>query len=152
MAEVLNLKDYLDKKKVKYRSITHYPSYTAQEIAASAHIPGREMMKTVIVKLDGKLAMMVLPAHHNVNFDTLKQACGAKNISLATESEFQKAFPEIELGAMSPFGNLYDMDVYIENFWSDDNKISFNAGNHTELVRMTYKDYQKLAHPKVVNA
>jgi len=148
---VANIKEWLDKQKVNYKCINHYPTYTSQETAASAHVPGRRLAKTVILKVDGKLAMLVLPAHHNVNFDMLQKQTGAKKVSLATESEFKDQFPECEVGAMPPFGNLYGMDVYIEDCWGADRKIAFNAGTHTELVQLQYEDYENLVHPKTIH-
>jgi len=144
------LKKFLDDNKVKYVKISHSPTYTAQEIAASAHVPGKEMAKTVIIKVDGKMAMAVLPAPHKVDFKLLKAAIGAKSVELATEQEFADSFPECEPGAMPPFGNLYDMDVYVAEKLAADKEIAFNAGSHTELFRLAYKDFERLAKPKVV--
>jgi Ala-tRNA(Pro) deacylase len=146
---VKKLKEFLDKERVKYVVISHSPAYTAQEIAASAHIPGKELAKTVMVKLDGKMAMVVLPASHKVNFDRLKTAASAKHADLASEKEFQDTFPGCEIGAMPPFGNLYDMDVYVTETLTEDKDIAFNAGSHTELVRLPYKDFERLVGPKV---
>ncbi len=145
------VKQFLDSNKIKYLSIKHSPSYTAQEIAASAHVPGKMMAKTVIVKLDGTMAMVVEPANHKVNFDHLKKSSGAKDVALASESEFQDRFPECELGAMPPFGNLYGMDVFIVDSLTIDDQILFNAGTHTELIKMSYKDFEKLVSPKVIS-
>ncbi len=144
------LKEFLDRNKVKYVAISHSPSYTAQEIAASAHVPGREMAKTVIVKVDGRMAMAVLPAPHKVDFKLLKNALGASSVELATEKEFSDRFPECEPGAMPPFGNLYDMDVYVAQKLTEDHEIAFNAGSHTELVKLSYGDFARLVKPKVV--
>ena len=144
------LKEFLDRNKVKYVAISHSPSYTAQEIAASAHVPGREMAKTVIVKVDGRMAMAVLPAPHKVDFKLLKNALGASSVELATEKEFSDRFPECEPGAMPPFGNLYDMDVYVAQKLTEDEEIAFNAGSHTELVKLSYGDFARLVKPKVV--
>ncbi len=145
------LKTFLDKNKVKYIALSHSPTYTAQEIAASAHVPGREMAKTVIVKVNGKMAMAVLPAPQKVDFKLLKEALGAKSVELATEQEFADSFPECEPGAMPPFGNLYDMDVFVARKLSEDEEIAFNAGSHTELVKLSYKDFEKLVKPKVLS-
>lgn len=144
------LKELLDKHHVKYVIITHSLAYTAQEVAASAHIPGKELAKTTIVKVDGKLAMAVLPASAMVHVKRLKEAIGARNVELAEEAEFRDAFPDCETGAMPPFGNLYGMDVYVEESLAEDEEIAFNAGTHTELVRMAYKDFANLVKPKVV--
>ncbi|MEE8263933.1 MAG: YbaK/EbsC family protein [Gammaproteobacteria bacterium] len=147
---VKKLKDFLDKNKTKYVSIKHSPTYTAQEIAASAHIPGKELAKTVMVKLDGKLAMAVLPASFRVDLNRLKDAAGVGVVEIANEQDFKNLFPECELGAMPPFGNLYDMDVYVAQSLAEDEEIAFNAGSHTELIKLAYKDFEKLVAPKVV--
>jgi Ala-tRNA(Pro) deacylase len=148
---VKKLKEFLDANKIKYVSITHSPAYTAQQIAASAHIPGKELAKTVMVKLDGKLAMAVLPASFKVDFDLLKQASGAGKVELATENEFRETFPGCELGAMPPFGNLYDMAVYAAALLAADEEIAFNAGSHVELIKLSYKDFERLVRPKVAD-
>ena len=144
------LKNFLDKNKIKYTTIKHSPAYTAQEIAEIAHISAKELAKTVIVKIDGKLAMVVLPAHIKVDFDKVKQSTGANQIDLASEFEFKEKFPDCELGAMPPFGNLFDMDVYVLNDLTKDEKIAFNAGSHSELIKLSYKDFENLVQPKVI--
>jgi Ala-tRNA(Pro) deacylase len=146
---VQKLKDYLDAQNVKYVAIQHSPAYTAQEIAASAHVRGKELAKTVMVTLDGRLAMVVLPASRKVGFDSLCQASGADNVQLASEQAFRDMFPDCEVGAMPPFGNLYNMEVFVSRLLSHDEEIAFNAGSHTELIRMSYKDFERLAEPKV---
>jgi len=140
---------FLDSQKVKYVLIKHSPAFTAQEIAASAHIPGRELAKTVMVKLDGEMAMAVLPASYRVDFNGLKKVTGAKKIELASENEFQRLFPQCEIGAMPPFGNLYDMPVYVAQPLAEDEEIAFNAGSHAELMKLHYADFEKLVEPKV---
>jgi Ala-tRNA(Pro) deacylase len=147
---VAKLKEFLDRHKVKYVIISHSPAITAQEIAASAHIPGKELAKTVMVKIDGKMAMAVVPASHQVDFELLKAATGASRVELASEQDFRDAFPGCELGAMPPFGNLYDMPVIASQTLAADEEIAFNAGSHTELVRMAYADFQRLVQAKVV--
>jgi Ala-tRNA(Pro) deacylase len=148
---VKKLKEFLDANKIKYVSITHSPAYTAQQIAAAAHIPGKELAKTVMVKLDGKLAMAVLPASLKIDFDLLRQASGAGKVELATESEFRETFPGCELGAMPPFGNLYDMAVYVAVPLAADEEIAFNAGSHVELIKLAYEDFERLVKPKVAD-
>jgi Ala-tRNA(Pro) deacylase len=143
------LMEFLDAHGVKYVTIKHSAAYTAQEIAASAHIRGKELAKTVMVKIDGKLAMAVVPATHRVDVKLLKKAAGAKKVGIASEDDFRGAFPECELGAMPPFGNLYDMEVYAASELAEDEEIAFNAGSHTELVRLSFKDFERLVKPKV---
>jgi Ala-tRNA(Pro) deacylase len=143
------LQTFLDRHQVKYVTIRHSPAFTAQEIAASAHIPGKQLAKTVIVKLDGQLAMAVLPASDTVDVERLKAAAGARTVALASEPDFQDRFPECEVGAMPPFGNLYGLDVWVAARLAEDEEIAFNAGDHTELMRMAYRDFDRLVHPQV---
>jgi len=142
------LREFLDSQKVKYVTISHSAAYTAQEIAASAHVRGKDMAKTVIVTLDGKMSMVVLPASRKVGFDLLKHATGAVDIQLASERAFSDMFPCCEVGAMPPFGNLFGMEVYASKLLAEDEEIAFNAGSHTELIRLSYKDFERLAKPK----
>jgi Ala-tRNA(Pro) deacylase len=136
---------------VKYTVSSHSQAYTAQEIAALAHIPGQELAKTVIVRLDDRLAMMVLPARYNVDFTRLSHALNIGDVYLASEDDFKDAFPECEIGAMPPFGNLYDMEVDVSESLSEDEEIFFNAGSHTELIKMRYADFERLVEPKVMS-
>ena len=144
------IKDFLDDKKVKYVSITHSLVYTAQEIAASAHIRGKGLAKSVLVKVDGKMAMTVLPASYKVDFDMLKEALGSNDVRLSNEQEFKDKFPGCEVGAMPPFGNLYDMETYVAASLVEDEEIAFNAGTHKELIRMEYSDFEKIVKPKIL--
>ncbi|WP_005033214.1 aminoacyl-tRNA deacylase [Holophaga foetida] len=145
------LKDYLDANGVRYVTISHSQAYTALEIAASAHIKGKEIAKTVVVKLDGKLAMAVLPGTQKVDLERLRQGAGAVSAELATEGEFLGDFPGCELGAMPPFGNLFGMEVFVDPRLAADAEIAFNAGTHTELVRMAYADLERLVKPKALS-
>lgn len=142
--------EYLDDHNIRYLTIQHSQAYTAQEIAQSAHIHGREFAKTIIVNLDGKMVMAVLPAPEKVDTDLLVAGSNAKKAVLASEDEFQGRFPECEIGAMPPVGKLFDMDVYLEEEMTWNDRITFNAGSHTELVQMSIKDYISLVQPKIV--
>lgn len=144
------LRQFLDSNAVKYVTLRHSPAYTAQEVAALAHVPGKEWAKTVMVKLDGKMAMAVVPASCRVIFDLLKEAAGARAAELATEQEFRDLCPGCEVGAMPPFGNLFGMDVYVDEGLAADPEIAFNAGTHTEMVRLSFVDFVRLVKPKVV--
>jgi Ala-tRNA(Pro) deacylase len=147
----INLKNFLDENKVKYITINHSSAFTSQEIAATAHIPGKELAKSVIIKIDGKMAMAVLPASFKVSFNQLKKVLGADEVRLAYEQEFMDKFHDCEVGAMPPFGNLYGLDVYVAESLSEDEEIAFNACSHTELIRMNLKDFMNLVKPKVLN-
>lgn len=144
------LKDFLNKNQVKYISIDHSPSYTAQEIAAVAHVSGKQLAKTVILKAGNKFIMVVMPATEHINFSELREVLGVKDLDLAREADFKAKFPECEVGAMPPFGNLYDMPVYVSNHLMDQEQITFNAGSHSELLRMSYRDFDKLVKPKMI--
>jgi len=136
--------------RLKYVSIRHSPAYTAQEIAESAHIPGDEMAKTVMIKVGDKLAMAVLPATEQLDASTVSRAANGADVSLATEDEFSSRLPDCEVGAMPPFGNLYDLQVYLSPKLSEQEEIAFNAGSHTELIRLAYTDFERLAQPAIV--
>jgi Ala-tRNA(Pro) deacylase len=145
------LRAFLDENGIKYLSIRHSPAFTAQEIAASAHIPGKELAKAVVVRLDDELALAVLPASYRVDFELLRAVSGAKHVDLAGEEEFRDRFAGCELGAMPPFGSLFGMQTYVADVLAEDEEIAFNAGSHTELVQMAYADFERLAKPKVMH-
>lgn len=144
------LKQYLDDNNVQYISITHSQAFTSQKIAAAAHIHGKDIAKTVIVNVDDKMAMAVLPGSYRIDLNTLKEITGSSNVKLATEEEFKSLFPDCETGAMPPFGNLYGLDVFVASSLEEDEEIAFNAGTHTELIKMSYSDYFSLVNPKVL--
>jgi Ala-tRNA(Pro) deacylase len=146
---VTKLKEYLDKNKVKFVSIRHSTAYTAQEIAASAHVKGRNLAKSVVVKLDGRMALAVLPAKYQIDLDRLRAVAKAKKAALAEEGEFTQKFPGCETGAMPPFGNLYDLPVYADETLTRDEEIAFNACSHTELIQIAYEDFERLVKPEI---
>ncbi len=148
---VRKLKEFLDQENIKYVSIVHSPAYTAQEVAASAHITGRELAKTVIVELDGKMAMAVLPANKKIVLQDLREITGSDEVKFASEDEFREKFPGCETGAMPPYGNLYGMEVYASPALAENEEIAFNAGSHTEIIKMAYRDFERLVQPKVLS-
>jgi Ala-tRNA(Pro) deacylase len=134
-----------------YMTIPHTVANTAKQIAAITHISNKELAKTVIIKVDGVLAMAVLPATYDINLIALRAATNAKNVTLAKESEFKNRFPECDIGAMPPFGNLYGMTVYVDESLSKDKDIAFNAGAHDELLHVSYADFARLVKPTISN-
>jgi Ala-tRNA(Pro) deacylase len=144
------LTDYLDERQVAYDLIPHSPSHTAQETAAAAHVPGQEMAKTVMVRIDGEMTMLVLPASMKVDFGRLLDATGAQEVELAEEQEFPDLFPDCELGAMPPFGNLFGLPTMVAEELTEDEHIAFNAGTATEVIRLAYRDYARLVWPRVL--
>lgn len=145
------LRAFLDKHHIRYVVISHSKAFTAQGIAALAHISGKELAKTVILKLDGSLAMAVLPASYQVDLVAIKKAAGVRVAELASEHEFAQHFPDCETGAMPPFGNLYGIPVYVDETLAEDEEIVFNAGSHYELIRLAYRDFEDLAKPLVMD-
>jgi len=143
------LTEFLDKNSIKYVVMSHSAAYTATEVAAIAHLPGRELAKTVMARVDGKMNMIVLPASSMIDFSELRKDLKAAKVELATEADFKELFPECEVGAMPPFGNLFAMEVIVDRSLSDSHEIAFNAGNHKELIRMSYADFERLVGPKL---
>jgi len=144
------LREFLDANHVKYQIIQHSKAYTAQEIAARAHVSGQELAKTVMLKIDSGLVMAVLPASDHVDIAAVKKQTGAENVRLASELEFNGCFPDCETGAMPPFGNLYGLTVFVEESLARDKQIVFNAGSHTELMQLAYEDFARLVQPQVM--
>jgi Ala-tRNA(Pro) deacylase len=145
-----NLREFLDSHHIKYLVISHSVAYTAQGIAALVHLSGKRLAKTVIVKIDGTLAMAVVPASHHVDLALLKASTGANKVELATEQEFKDKFPDCETGAMPPFGNLYGMTIFADESLAHNEEITFNAGTHRELVRMDWQDLVRLVKPSII--
>jgi len=148
---VKKLREFLDQNGIKYVTISHSPAFTAQEVAASTHITGRDFAKTVILKIDDKMAMAVLPANRKVVIQELREITGAAHVKFASEEEFKQQFPDCETGAMPPFGNLYGMEVYVAESLAQEEEIAFNAGSHTEVIKLAYRDFERLAQPKVLS-
>jgi Ala-tRNA(Pro) deacylase len=142
------LKKFLDQHHIDYETITHTPSFTAQGTAHSAHVSGREVVKTVILKVRDEMIMIALPANYRLNLGHLKNIFATENVELAHEEEFRKLFPDCEVGAMPPFGDLYGIDMFVADELTKDREIAFNAGTHTELIKLSFADYEKLEHPK----
>lgn len=145
-----SLREYLDKNAIQYTVISHSPAFTAQGIAALVHVPGQELAKSVMVKLDSEMTMAILPASFRIDLLALEEETGARRADLASEEEFCESFPECETGAMPPFGNLYGFKVFADESLTRDKEIAFNACSHRELIRMSWADYQRLVRPRVI--
>lgn len=145
----VRLKKFLDDNLVGFDVVQHDPAFTAQELAARMHVPGREFVKVVVVKLNGVFALTAVPAHRRVDLKALARAAGVRKCSLATENEFQQLFPDCEVGAMPPFGNLYNLPTYVDQEVSYNEVIVINAGTHAEAIRVRYGDLKRLVHPRV---
>ena len=147
----MKLKNYLQSREVKYRSIEHPQTYTAPETAASAHVSGNDFAKTVIVEMGGELAMVVLPANRKILLEDLREMLGEQDLRLATEEDFKEQFPDCELGAMPPFGNLYGLPVYVAHSLAEEPEIAFNAGTHREVITMSFADYAEIVQPVILD-
>jgi Ala-tRNA(Pro) deacylase len=151
MSVSTRLKELLDTGQAPYESRTHRTAYTAAEVAEAMHIPGKEMAKTVIVNADGLLRMAVLPANQMLNLRHLQWVMRSDNVRLATEHEFRDTFPGCEIGAMPPFGNLFGLSVYCDTRLENNEFIEFNAGTHTDTVRMPFTEFKRLARPTMID-
>ncbi len=145
------LKAFLDENGIKYWSIRHSPAFTASEVAQLAHVSGRDFAKAVILKVDGAPAMLVLPATRRLLIHELREMLGTEDVKLATESEIRGLFPDCELGAMPPFGNLYGMPVHVTASLTPERDIAFNAGTHTEVIKLPYEDFERLVQPEIID-
>lgn len=145
------LKTFLNAHGIKYVTIDHSPAYTAPEVAASLHIAGRDFAKTVIVEIKGEMAMVVLPANRKIILSDLREMLADHSLRLASEDEFRERFPDCELGAMPPFGNLYGLKVYVAQSIAEEAEIAFNAGTHREVIKMRFSDFADLVHPTVLD-
>lgn len=141
------VRQYLDEQNVKYFILQHSAAYTAQEVAESVHVTGRHFAKCVMVKIDGRLAQAVLPATDQVDLKRLTQSVGATSVELAKEDEFKDSFPDCEVGAMPPFGNLFGMEVFVSPHLTAADRIAFNAGSHTDVMQLSYGDFERLVKP-----
>ena len=148
MAISQRLKAFLEDARFKYTAAKHPVVYTAQEIAAAQHVPGRQLAKCVLVKTEHGSALAVLPASHLIDLKKLKGVLGVKSLSIAKEADIKQLFPDVEVGAMSPFGNLYGVPVVVDRGLSDAEEIVFNAGSHTDTIKMRYQDFAGAARPK----
>jgi Ala-tRNA(Pro) deacylase len=149
MAIAENVAGLLKSSGIAYEILKHPQAFTAQEVAATVHVTGKEVAKTVVVNVDGKFAMAVIPAPHKVSLRLLKELLGAKEVRLASETELTQLFPDCEVGAMPPFGNLYNMPVYISTAFKDRTELIFNACTHTEVIKISYADFERLVQPRI---
>jgi len=138
--------DYLKRSKAEYQVLKHSIAFTAQETAECSHIHGHNFAKVVMVKIDGELSMVVLPAHYTLDLEILRDVLGVGSVRLASEHEFKHRFPRCETGAMPPFGHLYGLMTYMVPVFAEGEMIAFNSGTHTEVIAMPYREYLRLAH------
>ena len=149
MVVAAKLKSFLDESKVRYHVLKHHEKFTSPEIAQALHVPGQLLAKVVMLKTKDRLLMAVLPANLRVDLEKFAKVADVKTCALATEAQFRDSFPDCEVGAMPPFGNLYGIPVYVDRSLTKDDEIVFEAGNHHEAIQMTYAEYANLVHPRI---
>ena len=149
MSVATKLQQYLDDNKIKYDVLSHTRTYTAQDTAQAAHVSGSEVAKSVVVKADDRFVLVVLPATRKADVERLQDILNTKDVRIAHEFEFTSLFPGCEVGAMPPFGNLYGLEIYVDESLTQDEQIVFNACTHVDAIQMKYKDFERLANPKI---
>lgn len=145
------LEKYFRDNGIEFQALTHPTAYTAQDVAAAQKVKGKQVAKVVMVLADAKVAMLVMPASYRIDFTRLKGVLGAKEARLAKEEEFSGLFPDCDTGAMPPFGNLYNVPVYVDRALTEDLEMVFQAGSHRDTMKIAYKDYAQLAQPIVAD-
>lgn len=141
------LRSFLDAHHAEYTVTTHPKAFTAREVAFAEHLPAREVAKTVVVFGDGEYHILVVPANRLVDFQELRPALGLSQVRMATEEELAKLFPDCELGAMPPFGGVYGLAVYLDQTLAAEPHVSFNGGNHRDVIHMTTAEFRRIALP-----
>jgi Ala-tRNA(Pro) deacylase len=145
----MRLDELLTNRQVPFEHLHHRPSYTANRTAQVLHVPGKDVAKTVVIRVDGRYVLAVLPATHRVDLERLRQDLGAQEVGMASEAEMDRLFPDCERGAVPPFGSLYHLETLVDESLSADEQIVFDAQNHEDAIRMRYRDYEALEHPRV---
>ena len=145
----MNVQSFLDELGIPYRSSHHSTAYTAQDLAAVEHVPGRQVIKPVVVKADGRFVMCALPASHRVDLGALRDQLDAEHVALADETKLTELFPDCELGAAPPIGRLYDMPTIMDESLIADARVTFQAGTHSDAVTMSLVDYRRAAQPEM---
>jgi Ala-tRNA(Pro) deacylase len=149
MVVAAKLKSFLDESKVRYHVLKHHEKFTSPEIAQALHVPGQLLAKVVMLKAKDELLMAVLPANLHVDLDKFAMLADVKACAIATEDQFRDSFPDCEVGAMPPFGNLYGIPVYVDRSLTKDDEIVFEAGNHHEAIKLDYEDFERTVKPKI---
>ncbi|MGH9592309.1 MAG: aminoacyl-tRNA deacylase [Bryobacteraceae bacterium] len=142
--------DFLNQNKVRYEVLHHPEAFTAQELAAIEHVKGRSHAKVVMVRAGAELVMAVLPTDQRIDLEKLGKATG-RETALAKEEEFKALFPDCAVGTMPPFGQLYGVGTYLDKSLSESDRIVFEAGTHSDAVKMRYADYERLTKPTIAD-
>lgn len=149
MAIAKRLKELLDRERVEYQHVPHPEVFTMPEVAAVEHEKGRHVIKTVALRADGELVLAAVPAALKVDEKALAKLMKAKEVVAAEEHEFANAFPDCEVGAMPPFGDLYGVPLWLDKRLTECDEVVFNAGTHTDTIKMAFADFKRLASPEI---
>jgi Ala-tRNA(Pro) deacylase len=144
----MNLDDFLNSRRVSFEHLRHRPAYTANRTAQMLHVPGKEVAKTVLLRTDRGYILAVLPATHQVDLDEVRRELGVERVEMASEEEMERLFPDCERGSVPPFGSLYQLQTLVDESLAEDERIVFDAQSHEDAIRMTYRDYESLEHPR----
>jgi Ala-tRNA(Pro) deacylase len=144
----MRLDELLSSRRVPFERLHHRPEYAANRVAQALHVPGREMAKTVLLRTGHGYALAVLPATHRVDLQRIRQELGEEQVELASEEEMDRLFPDCERGALPPFGSLYNVPTLVDEALTRDEQIVFEAQNHEDAIRMAYRDYEAVEHPR----
>jgi Ala-tRNA(Pro) deacylase len=147
----MNLQSFLDAKNARYRLLHHQPAYTAQDLAAMEHIPGRQVVKPVVVRADGRFVLCALPASYRVDLNELRRQLDAMEVHLADETSLRTLFPDCELGAEPPIGRMFGMATLMDESLVADDCVTFQAGNHSDAVTMTLAEYRRVTQPEMAH-
>jgi Ala-tRNA(Pro) deacylase len=145
----MKLNEFLRERHIPFERMQHRPVYTANRVAQVLHVPGKEMAKTVLLRAGSRYLMAVLPATHKVDLEELRRELGEEQLELATEQDMDQLFPDCERGALPPFGSLYQMPTVVDESLAADEQIVFEGQNHEEAIRMAYRDYEAVEHPRM---
>jgi Ala-tRNA(Pro) deacylase len=145
----MNLQTFLSEHHARFQTLEHPKTFSAQHMAHALHVPGDNIAKTVVLKVDGRYVLAVLQATHNVDLPLAREALQAESVKLALEGELAQFFTDCELGAVPPFGSHYGVDTLVDESLTHDNLIVFEGGSHREAICMSYRDFEEIERPQV---
>jgi len=144
----MKLDEFLTGKHIAFQKLPHRPAYTANRMAQALHVPGHEVAKTVLLRTGAGYAVAVLPATHRLDLDELRACLHDEHVDMASENDMDQLFPDCERGAVPPFGSLYRLPTLVDETLTRDEEIVFENQCHEEAIRMAYRDYEAVEHPR----
>jgi Ala-tRNA(Pro) deacylase len=144
----MKLEDLLVSRHIAFQRLPHRRTYTANRMAQALHVKGREVAKTVLLRTGRGHMLAVLPATHHIDLEQLREELQDPELTLASEEEMDRLFPDCERGAVPPFGSLYDVPTIMDDSLTEDETIVFEGPDHEQAIRITLRDYEALEHPR----